>query len=195
MLKNLRKRWDKITEGWFGYLIYALLGILLAYLFNFFFGIILNTELPFVVIVSNSMSHSPNSQICGTDLENYKNNFDDYWKVCGESYKAFNITKEIFSEFPFKNGLEIGDIAVITGSNEYKIGDVIVYKPRNEKYPIIHRIVALNEDGSFQTKGDRNNGQLYYEKRVEKSQIYGKAVLRIPLIGWPKVILTRLIGI
>jgi len=195
MLKKIIKFWNKITEGAFGYIIYALLGIFLAYFLNFTFGYILNTKLPFVVVVSNSMSHFPNSHICGTFIENYKNNFNDYWLACNETYKAFNITKEEFFEFPFKNGLEIGDVVVIKGEKEYKVGEVIVYKPLNEKYPVIHRIVKINEDGTYQTKGDRNNSQLYYEKSISLKQIYGKAIFRIPLIGLPRVLVAWVIGI
>ncbi|MEM5815108.1 MAG: signal peptidase I [Candidatus Aenigmatarchaeota archaeon] len=195
MLKNIKKYWEKITEGWFGYIVYALLGVILAYSINFIFGLILNTKLPLVVIVSSSMSHSPGYYICGSYVKSYKNSFENYWMVCNESYKAFNITKEIFLKFPFKNGMEVGDVIVVKKEKNYKLGDVIVYQPTGGKYPIIHRIVKINEDGSFQTKGDRNNGQFNYEKRINYSQIYGKAILRIPLIGWPRVLVMMVMKI
>ena len=188
MLKNVKKIWNEITEGWFGYVVYAILGILIAYFVNYVLGMTLNTKMPLVVIVSNSMSHSPNSHICGTFIYNYKNNFDEYWLACNKTYEKFNITKEIFIKFPFKNGLEIGDVVVVMGDKVYKVGDVIVYQPKNARYSVIHRIVAINEDGTYQTKGDRNNAQFPYEKNIHESQIYGKAIFRIPLIGWPRVL-------
>lgn len=195
MLEKIKIYWNKITEGWLGYIVYALLGILLAYSINYVLGIVLNTSMPLVVVVSNSMSHFPNSYICGTFVTNYKNNFENYWLACNKSYERFNITKELFLTFPFKNGLEIGDVVVIVGSKEYKVGDVIVYQPKGSKYSIIHRIVAINEDGTYQTKGDRNNAQFPYEKSIEISQIRGKGIIRIPLVGLPRVFVNWVIGI
>lgn len=195
MLNKLINVWNKITEGWLGYIIYAILGIVFAYGVNYVLSLILGNSMPLVVVVSNSMSHSPNSHICGVYIQNYKNVFEDYWLACNQTYATFGIDKETFLSFPFRNGLEIGDVIVVKKSKEYKLGDVIVYQPTDRKYSIIHRVVAINEDGTYQTKGDRNNGQFQYEKRIHISQIYGKAILRIPMIGWPRVILNWVTGI
>jgi len=46
MLEKLKKYWKMATEGWIGWITYALLGIILAYATNFFLGIILKTDLP-----------------------------------------------------------------------------------------------------------------------------------------------------
>jgi len=195
MLKRIKRYWNNITEGLLGYLIYALLGIVIAFGINYVLGNILNTSMPLVVVVSSSMSHSPNSYICGTYIQNYKNTFESYWLACNRTYEKFNITKAEFLNFPFKNGLEIGDVIIVKKSKEYKIGDIIVYQPENSKYSIIHRIVAINEDGTYQTKGDRNNAQFPYEKKIEATQIHGKAIFRIPLIGLPRAIINWVFGI
>ena len=196
MPKMLKKYWEMATEGWLGWIVYALLGIILAYATNFVLGLILRTNLPLVVVVSSSMSHKPeNGILCGVRVFEFEHTFDNYWKYCGETYRKFGISKDEFMRFPFKDGLNVGDVAVVMGSKNYEVGDIIVFSPTNSKYPIIHRIVKVNEDGSFQTKGDHNLAQLSYEYRVEKDQIHGKAIFIIPYIGLIKVMFVRLVGI
>jgi signal peptidase I len=95
-----------------------------------------------------------------------------------------------------------GDILVLRGSlaEELDIGDIIVFSPRIQSNtvagasgssPIVHRIVKINPDGSFQTQGDANPGQLYFEKHITPSQIHGKSVLIIPYLGWVKIGITE----
>jgi len=82
-----------------------------------------------------------------------------------------------------------GDILILHGipAEDLKIGDIIVFSPPGGKTPVVHRIVDINPDGSFQTKGDANPGQLSFEKHIEASQIHGKSILIIPYIGWVKI--------
>ena len=187
----MREIWKRMTEGWIGYITYAVLGIVLAYTLNFFLGVILHTDLPVVAVLSGSMSHTGNP--CGRRISTPT--FDNWWSACEYTYKPFNISKNEFKHFPFPNGFNIGDVPIIQGSKAYKVGDIIVYSVQNEPAPIIHRIVAINPDGSYQTKGDHNPGQLPYEKHVTKQQIHGKVVAIIPYIGWVKVGLVKLIGV
>jgi signal peptidase I len=98
-----------------------------------------------------------------------------------------------------------GDILVLHGtpSEELIIGDIIVFSPKGGQStngagvaasgstPIVHRIVKENPDGSFQTKGDANPGQLYFEKHIESYQIHGKSILIIPYLGWVKIGITE----
>lgn len=49
--------------------------------------------------------------------------FDAWWVAYGSEYP--NITKEQFAQFPFPNGLQIGDAIHIPGLS-YKVGDVVV---------------------------------------------------------------------
>jgi signal peptidase I len=86
-----------------------------------------------------------------------------------------------------------GDLIVVWGRGEIKVNDIIVYDVATSKYPIIHRVIAINEDGSFQTKGDANPTQIYFEKRVNPKLVHGKAVLKIPLLGWVKLLAVSLI--
>jgi signal peptidase I len=196
MLKIISKYWRKATEGWIGWITYALLGIILAYATNFVLGILLKTDLPLVVVVSNSMAHKPvNGILCGELVTDFKNTFEDYWRYCEKSFKNLGITKEEFMKFPFKNGLNVGDVALIKGSEKYEIGDIIVYSTKESSYPIIHRVVALNDDGTYQTKGDHNFAQLPYEYSIKKDEIHGKVIFIFPYIGLIKVLFVRLIGI
>jgi len=191
-----KKVWKLLTEGWVGYITYALLGIALAYAINFFLGFLLHSDLPIVAVASSSMSHQPiDGMLCGKLVLSYRNSFDDWWNVCGETYKQFNISKEEFMQFPFSNGFNMGDAPIVKGDKAYKVGDIIVYSIKEEPIPIIHRIVAINPDGSYQTKGDHNPGQLPYEKSVQKEQIHGKVIGVLPYVGWVKVAFIKLIGV
>jgi signal peptidase I len=193
MLEKFKKYWKMATEGWAGWITYALLGIALAYATNFILGIFLNTDLPLVVVVSGSMSHKPeNGVLCEERVSNFNNSFDDYWKYCEKSFRDFGIAKEDFAKFPFRDGLNVGDVAVVARSEKYNVGDIIVFSPPGSKYPIIHRIVALNKD-SYQTKGDHNFHQHPYEYKVEKNQIHGKVLFVIPYIGLIKALLVRVV--
>lgn len=133
-------------------------------------GLILGTTHPLVAVVSGSMDHE------GL-------NFDDWWEKNKEWYKESGITKEDFKNFDFKNGFSKGDIMVLIKKTEPKIGDVIVYNGRSV-YPIIHRVVIINEDSSFILKGDHNSAQ----DPVNVPESIGKAVLRIPYLGYIKII-------
>jgi len=179
-------------QDWLPY-IYG--GIILALLLQFIFSIVLSTNLPAVVIVSGSMDHGITSTYpCHKMVSSYKESFDSWWDLCGESYSSFNITKEVFSNFPFRNGIKAGDIAIVKGLKTYEVGDIIVYNA-GQAAPIIHRIVKINDGGTYQTKGDHNPGQNPYEIRVTPEQIEGKVIFLIPRIGYPKVLVVRIIGV
>ena len=83
-----------------------------------------------------------------------------------------------------------GDILVLQGvpATSLEVGDIIVFSPPNQEVPIVHRIIEINPDGTFQTQGDANPGQIWYEKSIKASQIHGKEVLIIPFLGWVKII-------
>jgi len=88
-----------------------------------------------------------------------------------------------------------GDILVLQGvpPEKLNIGDIIVFSPSKRVTPVVHRIILKNPDGSFQTKGDANTGQLPFEKSVKPEQIHGKIILIIPYLGWVKIGLTEFI--
>lgn len=84
-----------------------------------------------------------------------------------------------------------GDMIVVSGSDKFSVGDIIVFQTTERSYPIIHRINNITEEG-IRTKGDNN--QYVDPWIVKESGIYGKAVFRIPLLGWVKIMFSELTG-
>ncbi len=80
-----------------------------------------------------------------------------------------------------------GDILLLQGTPPYQEGDIIVFSPSPGETPIVHRIVEVNPDGTYQTKGDANSSQLPFEKMIAPEQVHGKVVLIVPYLGWIKI--------
>ena len=87
-----------------------------------------------------------------------------------------------------------GDAVIIDKDNHnYVEGQVIAFKMR-EKI-IVHRIikVEITDKGTFfRTKGDFNESEDGWI--LQESNIIGCVILKIPVIGWPSVILSELIS-
>lgn len=171
-MNQFKRFWKFLKEDtWQSWLVSLILAfILIKFVFFPVLGFITGSALPLVVVESCSMYHA-------TD-------FDGYWDESGLWYEQKNITEEQFSEFGFRNGLDKGDIILIWGHSDYKVGDVIVFDAGLGN-PLIHRIVSLDP---VSTKGDKNFGQLGAEKDIGDEQILGKSVARVPGLGWIKLI-------
>ena len=128
------------------------------------------TSLPLVVVESCSMYHSIS--------------FDAWWEGNKLWYMKRDISKRMFETFPNKNGLNKGDVILLVKKENYNLGDIIVFDSKY-KYPLIPRVI---EEDPYGTKGDHNFGQLDSEKEIDENIIYGKTFLRIPYIGWVKLI-------
>jgi signal peptidase I len=166
-----------LSETWWGNVV---LGILSAAIFYFLIlRLLLGTDLPMVAVVSNSMKHESTIQTTHYNWLKEKMGYN-------ETY---------INSWPVKNGFSVGDMPIIRGVEEYKVGDVIVYSVSGSSAPIIHRIIKVNDDGSYQTKGDNNNGQLRYELSVAKQNVHGKVIFIIPKLGYFKVMVNKLLGI
>lgn len=76
---------------------------------------------------------------------------------------------------------EKGDI-IFYKTAELKIGDVILFR-QHIPMLILSRIITINNDGSFQVKGDANSGQIQNyqinEKEVTLDEIAGKVIFKI----------------
>ncbi len=200
----IKRVWKFIWED--DSLLSWIVNILLAFLIIKFLlypglGLIVGTNLPVVAVISQSMNH--------------EGNFDAWWgnnPLCaintpctysqGNWYLEHNITKEEFKKFPLHNGFRRGDVIVLKGIKPEKlgIGDIIVFDAK-ESYPVIHRIFNKTKIGgeakgnfsmSFNTKGDHNpypiqNARLN-ELHVEEDSIRGKALFKIPYIGYIRLI-------
>ena len=135
--------------------------------------------------------------MCGNVYDDQKSfDVDSYWGECGKWYETnAHIFKEDFTQYPLTNGFDKGDIMVLKGKPpaDIKVGDVIVFWS-TKKDPIIHRVVRKWKEQNvyyFQTKGDNNYGSIKTteldETRISEEQIVGKAVFRIPLLGYIKI--------
>jgi len=88
-----------------------------------------------------------------------------------------------------------GDMIIVYGEKNINIGDIIVFDSPDKVYPIIHRVVQI-KNGGIVSKGDNNPAS--DEGRwgvIPFDKIYGKAFLKIPLLGWVKILFVELTGI
>ena len=184
--KYLKKLWyilwkDDSLKGWILSIIFLL--ILIKLILFPTLNLITGTQYPLAIVESCSMYHKGN----------LFSNYNLWWDEHKGKYLKFNITKQEFKNFKFKNGFNKGDIlfAVGVNPNKLKVGDIILFKV-NKNDPIIHRIIKIkkiNNKTYFSTIGDNNNGQWYFEKNISGNQIIGKASLKIaPYLGWGKLI-------
>ncbi len=88
-----------------------------------------------------------------------------------------------------------GDMIIVQGEKNFSVGDIIVFDVSDKKFPIIHRVIKINADGTLETKGDNNSMQLTFEHNIDSSKVHGKAVFKIPLLGWVKILFTEVTGL
>ena len=86
---------------------------------------------------------------------------------------------------------------ILTSPNNIKIGDVTVFTTQTRTEPIIHRLVSIKTEGDktyYNTQGDNNCGAIAeFEKNIPEQQIIGKAYIKIPLLGWIKILFVKLL--
>lgn len=167
--------------------------IIIKFIFFPLISLIFATSLPLVIVESGSMHHPGGffGNTFGTTAA-----ADLWWEQAGGWYEERNFTRENLSSWSFRTGMEKGDIIVVFGTSPEKlmVGNVIIFNA-GQRYPIIHRIVKItetNEGKIFETKGDNNAGQLSIEKEISEEQIIGKAIFKIPKLGWIKLIFVGL---
>ncbi|MCH8085787.1 MAG: signal peptidase I [Thaumarchaeota archaeon] len=121
--------------------------------------------------------------------------FEAWWEENKEWYMENGINKEDFETSSFRNGFNKGDIMVLVGKDaeNIEVGNVIVFRS-SKRDPIIHRVVKKFEDDKgiyFQTKGDNNEDSIKNdaldETNIREDVIIGKAVLRVPFLGYIKI--------
>ena len=142
-------------------------------------ALILGTQLPLVAVISGSMEHD------GL-------NFEEFWDEKGEWYETQGITKEMFREYDLKNGFNKGDVIILYNPDDIEVGEVGVYASDLHQYPIIHRVIKIDENG-YIFKGDHNSDSDPYV--IQNEQLLGKALFKVPMIGWIKIWFAELVGI
>tara|TARA_Y100000310_G_scaffold344244_1_gene455935 strand:+ start:384 stop:953 length:570 start_codon:yes stop_codon:yes gene_type:complete len=170
--ETIKKFWAFLKkdtwQSWFVSLI--LIIIFIKFIFFPTLSFTTGSPLPLVVVESCSMYHEAS--------------FDNWWLSNKAWYESQGIEKSDFESWPFKSGLNKGDIIFVWGRSEVKQGDIIIFNA-NARNPLIHRVTSLDP---IQTKGDHNAGQLGVETNIPQSAVLGKSVVKIPLIGWLKLI-------
>lgn len=172
---------DDSLKGWIFSIVF--LFIFIKFIFFPLLSLVTGTALPLAIVESCSMYHD------GVFFYNY----DNWWQEHELKYSSYEIEKEEFEDFVFKNGFNKGDILFIIKANPEKleVGDVIIFDA-GQQNPVIHRIIKItNQDGEyfFATIGDNNDGQLSVEKNIREEQLMGKAIFKIvPYAGWGKLI-------
>lgn len=198
----LKKIWHFLWHNdsawsWLANIIVAF--ILIKFIVYPFFGLLLGTSFPIVAVISGSMEHSLSGPyLCGENLDDFKDSFDNYWQVCGGWYKNNDISSKQFQKFPFQNGFNKGDIIIVWGSKpkSLEIGDILIFQG-SKPQPIIHRIIKKWQENGiyyFQTKGDHNKDSItgpLGETKINGKRILGKGLLRIPYLGWIKIIFVQ----
>lgn len=187
-LKRLAKRtWRFIwhEDSFASWVVNVILAfILIKFLVYPGLGFMLGTQYPVVAVISSSMEHD--------------GGFDDWWQEHGAWYEQRNISKEEFQDFRFTRGFNKGDIMVLTGPDDVEVGDVIVYQTMQRREPIIHRVVdveMMRGVETYTTKGDNNQGSFGFERDIISQQVYGEAVVRVPLLGWVKILFLDLLSL
>ncbi len=176
--RQVKRFWKFIKEDSWASLIVSLVlaFLIIKFIFFPFLSFVTGTSLPLVIVESCSMYHSD-----GMDLV-FKSPI----------YGQYGLSLEDSKNWSFKNGLSKGDIIFAVGADyeDLHVGDVIIFNGR-QRHPIIHRIISINDDGTVTTKGDNfktNSGLLDIERSIKSEQIIGKAVFRVPYLGWLKLI-------
>jgi signal peptidase I len=198
--RMLKKVWHFIWEEdsiWSWIVNIVLAFVLIKFVIYPGLGWTLGTTHPVVAVVSGSMEHD--------------GSFDTWWAssaVCEKGlctqeqyYSEHGITKDGFRRFIFHNGFNTGDIILLVGKKpaDITVGDVIVFAS-SKPYPIIHRVITIKSTGSddgsliFTTKGDHNPGSGIDDTNIAQDRIIGKAVVRIPYLGWIKIWFVNLVN-
>jgi signal peptidase I len=196
-----RKLWwflweDNSIWSWLANIVIAF--VLIKFVIYPGLGFLLGTGYPIVAVVSSSMEHD--------------GSFDEWWsraECCvdascskrstqGELYQQQGISGETFQQFPFRHGFDKGDIMILTAPKELAIGDILVFWADARKEPIIHRIVqtrGTQDSRVYKTKGDHNCGSAAFEQGIGQDRIIGKAAVRIPLLGWIKIVFAEILRV
>lgn len=76
-----------------------------------------------------------------------------------------------------------GSLVVVKPAASYGKGDIITFgKDTKTDIPTTHRIIAINPDGSFVTKGDANEEQ--DQNPAARAEVIGKVIFSIPGAGY-----------
>lgn len=173
MFSYVKRFWLFLKEdSWQSWLVsLVLMYAFIRFVFFPLLALAFGSPLPLVVVESCSMYH--------------EQRYEGWWSQNALWYETeHDVGKEDFDQFPFRTGLNKGDIVFVSGRGGYDLGDIIIFRS-SYTYPLIHRVVSLDP---LATKGDHNPMHLPDEQDIPSEAVLGKAVARIPALGWIKLI-------
>ncbi len=77
--------------------------------------------------------------------------------------------------------IEVGDMVIISKTEDYKVGDIITFLPEGDDAPTTHRIVRIDGENIY-TRGDAN-GNSEDPRPITYDNILGEVVSVIPNVG------------
>lgn len=171
--ENVGRFWKFLNEdSWQSWLVSLVLAfVIIKFIFFPAMSLATGSSLPLVVVESCSMYHTTS--------------FYKWYEQNGLWYENKKLNEDNFTEFPFKNGLNKGDIILVYNRGNFKVGDIIIFSS-DFAHPLIHRVVE--KGNKIGTKGDNNFDQLEAEKNINSEDVLGRAIVRIPGLGWIKLI-------
>jgi len=163
-------------DSWASFFVTLLLAfVVIKWMFFPGLSFLTGTSLPLVIVESCSMYH-------------HDGGFGEIFSR-SEVYEENGIELEETDFWDFPGGFSKGDVIFVVGVKKPDVGDVVIFNT-GAVHPLIHRVVEVNDE-TFGTKGDNyktNSNQLSSEKKITEEQLVGKALFRIPAIGWAKLI-------
>jgi signal peptidase I len=174
-MEQLKRIWDFLKkDSWQSFLVTLVLAfVLIKFLFFPGLSLLTGTSLPLVIVESCSMYH-------------HEDGFDKTFE--SSVYNNYALDLEDTVGWDFQNGFSKGDVIFVVGAKNVEVGDVIIFNAGG-RYPIIHRLIKVGE--TYATKGDNyksNPVQISGESSIKEEQLVGKALFRIPAIGWIKLV-------
>lgn len=173
--KIYRGLWNFLQkDSWPSFIVTLLLAfVIIKFVFFPGLSLITGTSLPLVIVESCSMYHHE----------------DGFEKIFESSvYEDYGISLEDSGDWIFRNGFSKGDVIFVVGTKNIEVGDVIIFNG-GAQHPLIHRVVGVGDN--YATKGDNyktNSNQLPGERNISEEQIIGRALFKVPFIGWAKLI-------
>ena len=161
-------------DSWASFAVTLLLAfVIIKFVFFPGLSLITGTSLPLVIVESCSMYH-------------HEAGFDKTFE--SDVYGDYGISIEDTKNWIFQNGFNKGDVIFVVGAKNVEIGDVIIFNA-GAQHPLIHRVIEADND--YSTKGDNyitNPEQLNSERSISEDQFVGKALFKVPFVGWAKLI-------
>jgi len=183
-MKKIVECWKKFwvflkKDSWASFAVTLLLAfVIIKFVFFPGLSLITGTSLPLVIVESCSMYHHE---------DGFENTFES------DVYGDYGLSLADTYNWIFQNGFNKGDVIFVVGARNIEVGDVIIFNG-GAQHPLIHRVVEVPEDednNDYGTKGDNyrtNAKQLNSERSISEEQLVGKALFKVPFIGWAKLI-------